>query len=285
MTGREITRIIVYGDSHIGAFKEGWERVRGAFPGVEVAFFGLPHPYVRRIGLRPDGSLVVRPAEGGVPDETIELAERILGRTEIDAAAADMVIWAGYAWPAQDLARLLGATAVDGVFAADRPGLMSAAAFDACIGALAARAAPPPRWAARFGQRLVLALRANPSETCLTQRRTPAIAPWQRMAAGGSDARAAFAALAERVERVASGLGVRCLPQPAETLAPSGLTADAWSRGSRRIVRDRAHPSRDFAHMNAAYGALCLTALLGGGGGQGRSEGDPATGAVAGEPV
>lgn len=267
-----MTRIVVYGDSHAGAFKDGWESIRGDHPGVELQFFALPHPYVRRIDLRADGTLAVRPAAEGDEIDAVAMAERILGRTEVDVASADMVIWAGYPSPTLALARMLGSTAIDGVYEADRPILMSRAAFDACLGPLAAAALPPRRWTNRLGDRLVLALRANPSEACLALRRSPELAPWQRMATGGADARPAFAALAGRTTRAIAESGARCLPQPGETLAPSGLTADAWSRGSRRIVNDREHPRNDYVHMNGVYGALCLTALLGDRAARGRPE-------------
>lgn len=257
-----MTRIIVYGDSHIGAFKDGWEQIRADFPGVGVEFFGLPHPHVRDIKLLPDGTITVPRTEDGSTDASIDMARRLFGRSEIDAGSADLVIWAGYRWPSVELAGILGEMAVDGVFEADRPRRMSRALFDACVGALAA-GAPPRQWVRVFGKRLMFALRANPSETCLAMPPALERTPWERLAAGHGDARPAFAALSEAVRQAALESGLRCLPQPAETLTPSGLTAGRWSRGSRRLVESgKRHNTEDYVHMNGAYGALCLAEVL-----------------------
>ena len=51
------TRICIIGNSHLAAFKQGWEYVRNEFPSVEVVFFGALSPELSTLEVC-DGALI-----------------------------------------------------------------------------------------------------------------------------------------------------------------------------------------------------------------------------------
>jgi hypothetical protein len=64
-------------------------------------------------------------------------------------------------------------------------------------------------------------------------------------------------------DRLCKDIGVRYVPQPANTLTPDFYTDLSYSIGSRRYIAGHpTHPSDDRKHMNAAFGALMLRDIL-----------------------
>jgi hypothetical protein len=255
-----VSRVVIIGNSHAAAFKDGWEALRDRRPGVDVAFFALVgHKFDQ---LEPDAGYVLRLRQDARETRPALLTalEQINGRTEIDLSEADHVLWVGREQPLAVVADVLGRFDVDGLREAGAGRQMSRAAFEAICDALADTALPGPEWRGWRHPRLTLLPRHAPAETWLDENGASS-RPWGPLAKNPDGVAEAldvwYARLAARLEAV----GISMLRQPVDTLAPCGLTLAALGRGSRRL-RGPAHPAADVIHMNADFGARCLDAFL-----------------------
>ncbi len=253
-------RVLVIGDSHTGAYKVGWPLIAARHPDVTVDVFAVPMPHTKALRLSPSLELALPPATA---PEVVSLVERINGRRSVRLADADVVLCAGFRSGADVVLALLADSDVDGLRAAGSERVLSAAAFAEFRASLAARFVPPPAWRGWTDRRLFVAPHPLLAET-VTRSQEPATRAVRRIAARPQGVMAAVSAYLDDYEAVLGRHGVGLLRQPAATIGASALTLARYSRGSPRIVSGKPHSREDHTHMNAAYGALCLTTLLGG---------------------
>lgn len=253
-----MTRIAIIGNSHVGAPRFGWERVRERFPDVDVEFFSAPGRYFPLLELTPERRL-------HFPDKVMEelgaasaALDRINGRRGVDLAASDLVIWVGYGWPTTEIDDLAATYDVDGLPAAGNARHLSQAAFDAVCDALVEETLPPAEWRGWSAPRLVLGLRP--------MRALPAEGKRARRLQGSPGRRAAVRAardrFLDRLRAALDGAGVGLFPQPDETLTPFGATRMEFSRGAVRMRSGKEFPPEDNSHMNADFGRLWWERLL-----------------------
>jgi hypothetical protein len=256
-----VRRIIIIGNSHVGALKLGWDLCAGDYPGTEVTFFAVPGSNFaemrlgpgRRFGL-PDGIDPESPA--------LKSTLKVNGATAIDLSAADHVVWAGYEWRQSVLASLLVDHDIDGIREAGAGSLMSRAAFDAVCAAMAANMVPGRAWHDWTAPDLYILARPVPSEDCLQVQEGGKRGRWHRALRDGTPFGPALDAYFDAAARVFADRGIVLMRPPVSVRAPSGFTQAHFSRGSIRLGNRRPHPDEDLQHMNAAYGVTCLRILF-----------------------
>lgn len=227
--------VCLIGDSHLAALKMGWPSIEPGFPGAALHFYaggGMSIP-----GLAVEGRALV----ATTPKLRVQF-ERSSGGRHAIAPDHDAYVVVGY-------------------------GLDSRAAQEAFRSVVAGQ-----------GNARVLAavLRETTMATVLrklravTDRPAMAIAAphpvarddglWARLKSRGLDG--AAAALFNRAcEMVAAEHGARFLPQPDATLGNSAIvTQDRFATGPSRFAVPG--PEEDKRHMNDAYGAIVLGAVL-----------------------
>jgi hypothetical protein len=257
-----MTRILVIGNSHVGALKQGWELCADDFPGARVDFFALAGRNFTELQL--DRSLRFGLPEDADPaSSAYRSVQRINGCSSVELNQADVVVWAGYDWRHAVLAALLDGYDVDGIRESGASSLMSRAAFAAACDALAEALLPPEPWRDWPRPQLFLLPRPVPAESCLTAASGgPKFGHWTRALRNGASFRPAldlfFDALAARLREAGIGL----VRPPERTAGATGLTDAVHTHGSTRLRNDEPHPGNDHSHMNGEYGIACLEALF-----------------------
>lgn len=251
-------RLVVFGNSHIGALKLAWDEMAGRWPGVSIEFFGLPGALALKPRLFDDRSFGL-PEDGSVTAAEIALCRRLNGRTRIGLSQADAALSVGYEWLPQRLAQVIFAFDVDGLVESGAPRLLSAAAFDAVCDALAAEILPDERWSGWSRPSFHAVFRPMPSEVIAAD---PAHRAWHGIRAKRGVG-AAFDRYRRRIAEAMAARGIGAFFQPQDTLSPLHLTRETYGRASVRWASDQPHPEGELFHMNAAFGAKCLDHVLG----------------------
>jgi hypothetical protein len=253
----------VVGGSHVSAFRNAWSENPGRWPGVEAEFFGVPSVVFQRMVVTE--KLQLMPQRQGRADlrrADLDIARKINGREKADLSGADLVIAVGVpiSWD-EDLLHILDLNDVDGLRSVGRPQQMSAAAFDAILGALVERSQPAPSWRHEaLRDRLIVMQRPLPSQTAVSSAR-PNFALRRRIAQQPEGVIEALGRYVGGVGKMLEAQGIRLFPQPLETIAPEGLTLERFTRGFRRL-RDGKVSNWDHIHANATFGTLCLDRIL-----------------------
>ena len=252
-------RILVFGNSHVGAWKEGWESLSAAHPGLDMTFFGVPEKIHARYRLRANGRFSPRP---NVTPEELARVEAINGATECRLADHDLSVWVGVDWrPSVPLAlAALGDPPTSdqtGTRPAYGPGFLATMLDHACQTVIEGWGA-----AKEVPLRPLLFARPPYAETCLHSLH-PLYAPWRASAPFTKSAAWFLATYQSHLQNMALARGLTLLFPPAETLAEGCATRAEFLAAGGGIV-DPAEPAArgDHSHMNAAYGALCIRHLL-----------------------
>jgi len=236
-------RVCLIGDSHLAALKLGWPRIQAGFPAVTPVFFAVPASLLQlEIS---DGKLVAPNARvrkrlantsGGDGDIGPDYDVYVLCGLELSSMRGLRAYFANR--PAAGA--LCGATA-DDFAAVMEPALRECLACDIAAKLRKLTAAP-------------LFFIANP----LPAHERHA-ARWQRLRNARLEA-----TVAEAYERACSGIAgchaASFIPQPAETLDPSGLTTR--SRFYLLAPDEVAKETSLHTHMNPDFGAIVLRDAL-----------------------
>lgn len=250
-----MTRLLVIGNSHTGALKEGWPAVAPDFPGVKLSFFVAPQPSFR--ACRREGTGFGLPAD--CDPHARRIVEKLNGTDRIDLAGFDAVAWGGFPWSLPRVADILVTYDIDGLRDSDAPRRMSQAAFRAACDDIARDSLPPEPWRNTLPPLFVIT-RPVPSEALLDEGHKPT--KWRRALRGGRSIAPALAVFAEAVGRALGEIGIGYVPPPRDTIGPLGLTPARFARGSSRLASGHAHDEDDIGHMNGDYGALVLRDLM-----------------------
>lgn len=253
-----MTRIVTFGNSHVGALKLAWDAAPGRWPGIAQTFFGMPGWASLKLRLLDDGGLGL-PDDGDATSEELELSRKLNGDVRVDLTDVDLLVWAGFDWRPEPIARLLHSFDVEGLIDTGAARLMSLANFDAISEALVAAALPGEEWTPPGGPRLVLLGRPMPSEICVND---PGRRIWGALAEKGPAVADVFERHRARFAAAAARRGIDVFYQPEDTLTPTSLTQESYSRDSIKLVNGKSHPGGEIFHMNAAFGARCLDAVL-----------------------
>jgi hypothetical protein len=252
-----VTRVCIIGNSHLAAWKLGWDRLREGAKDFDVTFFGSPRNTMHALSVQ-EGRLVPT-----LPELQNSLVFTSGGTGEIVAADYDLFCLVGLGYGARwivDLHRDHRAESHGcrvGTFT-----LVSDACFEAAI-----RGTFSDMLALQTYRKLreitaapvVLAPHPLPSLDIMSSE-DPQEPHWRVVAEAGDDR-----SVVELMDRVNRGWqGLRILPQPADTLAQPLFTQPRFSLGSVRLSQgfQHKHPESDHFHMNADYGAICMEALM-----------------------
>ncbi|MBN8293192.1 hypothetical protein JI664_14550 [Rhodobacter sp. NTK016B] len=262
-----MTRLIILGNSHLGALRAALREQPQLAQGTEIAFFGGIAPVFKAMSLSPDLHFgLIGPHD--VPAANVEQTKKLFGGTTIDLKNADAVAISGVAWHVWTMVELLGRYIVDGLTdntteagSGEAALRLSRPAFEAVLKALAEASLAPLAWTRALDVPVHIALRAVPPETLITQSK-----PASRT---NRATRHGLAQALQRLETLIVETGARqglyVRPQPAQTRAVTGWTLAEFQRGAVRLApgaQSAAGQKPDNEHMNTAYGAACLTDLL-----------------------
>jgi hypothetical protein len=266
-----MTRIAVVGNSHAGAIRMGWDVVAHEYPGTAMTFLAAPRAVFETFGFDGERRFGVTDPAALTPNMR-RLVQSLSGAgggaLALELAAFDRVLLVGPEWGEFALMAILSTYAVDGCLAAGAQRL-SAAAFAAFCDDLLRRSLALRMAALLAGHRLTLMPRPRRSELGLAAAAAGEEAAMPRLAPGLDPAgvERAIALHEGRLAALLAAHGATLLPQPPETVAENHFSRAEFSVGrkvvDRRGVREEV---LDTAHMNAAYGALCLRRWLGGAG-------------------
>ncbi len=234
-------RVLLFGDSHLAAFKNAVDDGYDAGADVTISFYGAAGPDFRKIGY---GGGVIRPGKKLLESGGLIATD---GKTEITAEDYDAVLFVG--------ARLRAVT----YFEAMLPGYLDPNRFLS----EAVRA--------QMTERFVSGCRAARMAMMLKRRGTPVVgfSPASFLNAGVErsarlcDAETLRQATPELRARIWAGLrsrltaaGIEMFEQPEETITDGGFSHPDF-------VVDGAADDADFSHKNPAYARLILDAFFG----------------------
>jgi hypothetical protein len=255
-----MSRVIIFGNSHVGSLKTAWNKARMQHRNASVDFFAAP------AGGCFDELRFLTGREFGLPRESAkayprinEVVMTINGRSSVDFGAADHVVWAGYSWPAAQIARMIADFDIDGLREADAPKRMSFAVLSAFLEDLAESTLPGLEWRGWNGPNLMISLAPMPAETILTIKPN---GPWTTLCADPTGVANVFDLFFEKLEHSASRAGIGMIGPVRQALLANRLTQSGFTRNSRRLYQNVPHPEHDTAHMNASYGMLWFDELF-----------------------
>ncbi|MCD2181236.1 hypothetical protein [Rhizobium sp. GN54] len=250
--------ICVIGNSHIGALKLGWERLKGNYD-HQLSFLGVPGAHFRKLAVQ-DGKVVA----------TTQISQRYFSKTMDTEAIAlesyDAIIvvaaglgllktmeltdrWRPY-WLLDDGA--LGASA--------EFDLVSTKVFEELVAAKV-RKSFAHKFVSRISQQGAAAVlyMPTPLPSSDAKLRTQYTNPVLGLLTGakGRELASVYFDAVEKVMR-----SERVMRPPAHILVDGAMTDSRYSRGSVRLDSESDHPEHDLQHMNADYGALILEAAL-----------------------
>lgn len=254
-------RVLVFGNSHVAAWRAGWDGVAAPVAGVEMGFFSLPEKIFQRYRFRATG--LFAPRRSVTADELERVKAINDGQVECDPTGFDVAVCVGAGWaPEQALAFAALGDPPDGCGggtgrAVYGPGFLRAALQEACAQTVAG-------WpvALRTRRRPIVFGRPVYAETCLDSTHR-LYAPWHAVA-GHPEAAAWFmAAYRDCLTAEAAEKGIEFLAPPDELQGRLGLTRAEFLAEGGGVVDPEAPGVRgDHSHMNAAYGQACIRHLL-----------------------
>ena len=253
-----MTNILIMGNSHVACLKQGWDTIKSQHPDVTLEFFALPYKRFDTLHVDADLNLCVR--EDLLDEPMRETAEAINGRSSVNLAGFDHIVWAGYRTALPKISKLLDALDVHNLRVTGAAPLVSRRFFETLCGEIADTLAIDEKWANLPRENLVLYPIAAPDERARSDEES-ARGPWQRLAEhpdGVRDAKNLFYAIWQ--EKLAQE-GVSVLLQPEETETPLGLTKLEYSEGAERLGGGNQNDT-DLGHMNSKFGAASLQKLL-----------------------
>lgn len=259
-------KLCFMGNSHLAAFRLGWDKIGTEYPGAEIEFFGAQGSDLRHF--RVDGRKLVTEQ----PTLLRQIAFTSGGQSSVPLERFDGFLLVGAGSGVCSLMRLLAKHRTfdtTGEIATEH--LVSDAVLDISV---------RHRIKHSLFRRLIQQIRRVSSRPIVV-----AATPYPRKAikigepGHWTDAEVIGPRLVplweEGKEAIAKEFGVVFAEQPAETIEDGFFTRDAFSEGSVRLRAgfDEKHDEDEFKHMNPLYGATFIREImpaLGVTGGEGR---------------
>lgn len=249
-------KICVLGNSHLAAFKLGWEQIAHGYPGVTADFFGMGRDTFKHTKLENGEIVASKP----------ELVEKMKlfsgGKSAIPVAEYDAFVVVGLVAGMIRLLRYLPGHGIAGEME-DRPQIVSYEMVQDTWDEYVATT-PMPHLIDMLREvsdaPIVHFMRPMRSSAILDDDSARARF-FQTMIESG-DMPYAHDLLARVMEPHLKGRMVN-VPQPVETTVGMALTDKAFSIGSTTLRdEDLQHDDDDVSHMNADYGAICMAQAL-----------------------
>jgi hypothetical protein len=227
-------KIAIIGNSHIGALKRGWDVISGAFPSVEVVFFGAKGESHKDLALEGRTLVARRPGLR----RSIEFTSG--GLTSIDLDDYDMFLVYGLS---------------SNPYFADIDGKYSRKAIEVTM---------RDRTEGRLGFKIVMMI-ASACDKPIYVGHNPLRA--ERRNKSSQDLTAYLDGLAQINAAIYEPLGVHLVGQPADTIVNGRNTELHFTQGSKRLETKveetiRLHDEEDRTHMNDEFGVLWMRKFL-----------------------
>jgi hypothetical protein len=231
--------IVVIGNSHVAALKNGWDSISAAFPDTDIRFFAA-----RSSVYKKSSKMALREQNKKVIPQTKELIDSFAATSgepsgQIDLESTNCIIYCGFTPRIRsDLARSYSASVLKlMVNHSLRRGLFGLS-HDKSISKYVDKILflPPPAFAELDGDQ------------------TPA-----------TDYSSEFIRYKTVLSNHLSGIGIDLLTQPKETLNRDGRTLAKFSVGSVKLTpngEEKLHEERDISHMNKSFGERVWQQLL-----------------------
>lgn len=252
-------RIAIFGNSHVGAWRDAWPEMAIANPGIEITFFGVPEKIHTRFRVMKTGQFAAwRISEL----ERARLIE-INGRDHLQLEEYDRHLWVGTKWEPEYAVMVADSGDFDGMEneTSSRPAYSIPflnAIFELKAGDMLVNSK------INFDSEILPDLYGRPiyAETCQSSHHRLYHA-W-RLTADRGPARVAFLNHYEEViTQYFAKKGLNFFVPPQSLRSDTGATNSEYLASGRGLASLKKPEHRgDFSHMNKAYGAACLQRYL-----------------------
>lgn len=247
-------RICIIGDSHVAAFKNGWDRIAPRYPHVEMSYFAKASTALMDM-THDDTWITLKRARDR------RFLSEAFGYRKLDTSRIDCFLCVGMMESSHALIKMQAEHKLARQCSFGRQYVSEAAYL----------AAYKDIFETSVLKHVVQELSQLDIETAfvtLDPRPSAEILQLERWSTPVYDA-----VISEGVGRQLSGLvenfmqsvlpaGFSYLPPPHGTLLENVLTKQEFSSGSARLHWDKEHKSTDVKHMNAEYGMRVLTSMF-----------------------
>ncbi len=246
-------RLLLIGNSHLAAFKLGWDEVAGQYRDVKCDFFGGPADWI-------EGAVF---EDGAIKVTTASWAEKVAiitgGPTSVELGDYDAIAFIGLNFGLAPYMGQLSRLTLYDLGPAKKSQIVSKSCLRQLLTDILADTFAF-RWSSMIadatGKPVFLVPQPLSSEARLEHdsalRRHPDFK---------AQAAALFAAFQWAARTLTEAKGLTLVQQPASTVASPCFTRADLSRGSVSLLNNQ-HAELEFNHMNAAYGVELMHTLL-----------------------
>lgn len=255
-------RVLVIGNSHVGAFKLGWNKISEAFPHTKMDFFSLPGGLARRMNFLSESMF-------GILDDDLSEQEKekltrkhsstLSSNTVVNLEDFDHVLLVGLENILFNVANFFAAHRVKGLMDQKQGDLVSEDLSRIVLQEISTASLPSEKWKTLDHLSLSQYIGPRVGQSCAGQDHLgQAYTSWRKLAEMDEPVGQAFDAFETLHEERLSSLGFSMVRQPRHTLSAHGLSKELFMH---RYGKEALVPN-DFAHMNAAYGADIISDYL-----------------------
>ncbi|PIE15006.1 MAG: hypothetical protein CSA68_08585 [Rhodobacterales bacterium] len=254
------TKILIVGNSHVAAVRNGWKLIRKDSPDIRVKFFATNSTLYRQLSF--DDKLcfgIHDPAQYSA--HQVKFMQKTMRRLTIDMSGFDRVLMVGHNTNEVDFLRQFEGFSIDGV--CPRPHLprLSQAAFEAFCDEVIRRRLPAENWHNWTQPRLFCLPTPIPQADCPADHARYGV--WARYGRDDFRGLAFLKQYRARVAKLYQQIGIEVIDPPDAIYEPCGLTRREFGQVANRLAgRRMTYAEDDFHHMNAKYGAIVLRHAL-----------------------
>lgn len=256
-----MSRILLIGNSHLAAFRTGWDTIRAANPDVSIDFFAQPGPEYYHMTLNRKLSQFGAINEARFTQQQLERLDKFNGKRIVSLDGYDRIMVVGNQHGMADVLKLVAHRDVVGLRDTGSAHFLSRPAFDAVVDDIAASFMPHPAWERFSATPVTFHAIPRPAETAFDKvdRDSNVGRTYAKIEACADGIKTALDQLADVFTHHMDAIGLRFLQQPQDTMNAIGFT-NAHMNTELESFTGHSMPAKDFQHMNASYGAACLCA-------------------------
>lgn len=257
------TRLLITGNSNVGALKLGWDHIAPQWQDrVALDFFAMPERYFSTFDFADDNRFgAVRPD----PEEpqTEAFTQDFNGRTTVSLDEYDHVLVAGHKFQFMSFMQSVRRFDIEDLLEWGGNHLMSAACFEAFARGFIGSLLPPAGWFTQRRTAVSFIAQPRPSAEIADPAVNPKVPmPYTLI----QEQPGVLGPLRDLYEDWTGDIfrqgGVGFIRQPADTLTKEGLTEPRFARDALRLTEDRFYEETNFRHMNRDFGTIMLGAAL-----------------------
>ena len=251
--------LIIFGNSHVGAWREAWPTLAPDYPDINVTFFGIPEMIHRRYRIQDTGVFSALK----ISDDERKRVVDINGFDKVQLKDYDRHLWVGMNWKPESAVMITAFGDPDTIEDAStgRPAY-STPFLKAIFELQAANILRDSKVNLDGSIRPDMHPRPIYAEECQSSLH-PLYGVWRETANIGSARSAILGCYEEIVVDYFSKHGLKFVLIPKSLSSRSGATKSKYLSVGGGIASLKTPASRgDFSHMNAEYGRVCLKNYL-----------------------